>query len=687
MSDSASRSFGVAQAPEIPLTTTPQFTYSLSLQDANSDGVTYLTVNENATLTLILSNPGNPVTLNSLTLNVSLGNNATDLAAPGDVTPVLPSENWTANGLTFTPPGGSISVAQELTFEFKIIVNGTPGGTPVSVTEVTEKGTAGVSFPAVAKMPASFQLTGLSASPTQVNLGDTVTLTWTGTPNQAYTITWTNGPAGGVSATSPSGGITSYPFPNFQPTSTPVVFIVAATVQGATVSANTAVNVNLPEIQGFSQPQPYYSSATRVTLTWKTLNADHCQVWADGAPVDANAPANSPEGGYIVNPQPTAPVTRYVLYAYSGSTSSLGQSVEVRFVWTTGGSINGVDSSDGLSMLLSKDGKTLYVRGKILIIVDTQTMSASVTSSDHFIVGGNSCALTPPLLSLRQSMLALIDADSTLLFELNSGDSMSSIGLCSLMAANPGSGPVPLNLSEDSLQEYTVRSVAVSPKGDTLWVAIFYYFSTTPNPNTVVYNYSIPSYQFREATTVNGQAYWMQPSADGSTLLVQASSGISIIQNNFAVPAGSLYGDSGVFVMSPDGNSIYGGSNNGTGRVVIAQYSLPGPGPKPINEYVLFDPPPGGVQWGLTSMGSEPTGSIFAVLVVSGLNTPTDSGVGNGLNVFILPPGSSEATLFYYSGSANNEAITMAVVSDALGEKLYLSTADQVVQFVKNTLS
>ncbi len=337
--------------------------YALQLSQGTQTSLTYLNVGQSATLTVVVSNAGAPVDVTNLVFDLSpFGNAASDLAGSADdITPLAPS-GWKVDPATsfgFTPVSGSISIGTSpVTFTLQVNVNAVAGIARVAITEVSSAGTAHPAPIPITKMPPSFVLANLSASPELVEPGGTVTLSWSATPGQLYTVGF---PGGTDTVTPPSGGTASWISPPVQTAYASVTYTVSASTQvsGQTLSAevSTTVQVDVPQVVSFDQPPACYS--TPATLHWQTVNADYCVLYANGSVVDQHAPANPGENGYPVYPK--AHVTAYQLHAFHKKYSVSSQTVYVTlYNWAYERTFTPGFLGYEASLALTTDGRVLY---------------------------------------------------------------------------------------------------------------------------------------------------------------------------------------------------------------------------------------------------------------------------------------------------------------------------------------
>lgn len=671
----------------MPAPASPLLSYSLLCSVGDSDGVTYVNVGQPATLTLVVSNAGAPVTLDSLTLAFSLGTDGTDLAASaGNVTVVLPSAQWTAawsaNGLTLTPPGGSMVVGTTtgLTFDFQVsAVNSIVGTTQIDVTETASDQTAYVAPFAIPMLPAGFVLTDLVATPAQISPGGVVTLTWSGTPGQVYAINYFGGPAAGVSVVAPSGGIVVWTSPPVGTSASSATFVVSATVQSTTVQASVSVLISAPQILTFPQPDPFYGASA--TLVWTTVNATSCQLWANGSPVDLNAPANSPAGGYVI--QPTLQTTTYELFACQGSIVSAPQSVVVdAHFWAPSGSVAFPDPAVYFTLALTADGSTLFSAGEQITQFSTAPLAVTSTNFPGFIDldGINDLA---------------VRSDGKWVFGSQSGVQSESPQVSpspSIIVYAPSSpGTSSWVTSNGNIILGTL--IALSPDNATLYTG-FYNNHAATNASFLALdltNMGIPNSQVAIAGKIpwwgdtpaalqvapNGDVYAVvQPDGGPAALLA-----LSFSQQGYT---GGCAVAANWFALSPDSQTIYLWAYNAdSSALTIAAIDKNNLSLPPRWQTTLFTPP-AGVTALPVGLATEPSGGIFALFAVTGLSARQGS-VGNGLNIFGLSPDSGAASLLYQNATIPAELASVPLVADATGANLYLAMGGQIVKFTQTT--
>ncbi len=129
-------------------------------------------------------------------INIPVGTSSGSLADPSNTITVISPSGWgfvsgsSNNDFIFTPSDGGDAIVNgddPLIFTFTITVNSVVGTAFVTFTENDDDGDD-VELP-VFKVPAQFYLKPFLADPTEVSLGGTSTLSWSGSPNYCYSIT------------------------------------------------------------------------------------------------------------------------------------------------------------------------------------------------------------------------------------------------------------------------------------------------------------------------------------------------------------------------------------------------------------------------------------------------------------------------------------------------------------------
>lgn len=293
--------------------------YGFTLSQNGERGVGFLTVDSPAKLEVEVSNPGQPLGVQSISFSFAFGPNATNLApSAGDVVAILPA-GWTDQGnFTYAPPAGWKIALDAVRFAFDIRkVNNAPGTTTVGVREVTDSGSGILNPPfSINKLPAWLVLRNLRAKDPLIQPGGTVTLMWTATKGQLYSIV---GP--GINTTYvPASDNALWQSSSVQTMAPTATFIVSATIQVEgnilTAQANATVQVDVPQIMSFRAPERPVIEGT-IPLQWRTSNTDSLKLIANGIATDV--PVNSPDPAYAAHPR--APRTDFQLRAKRGTTT------------------------------------------------------------------------------------------------------------------------------------------------------------------------------------------------------------------------------------------------------------------------------------------------------------------------------------------------------------------------------
>lgn len=508
--------------------------YGFSLSEGAQIGLTYLNAGAPGTITVIVSNPGDPVNLQSLTFSVSIGNQNTDLAsATGDIVVSYPAD-WTDDGnFSYTAPSGfMVDGTTQLQFSFAVQINPLPGTTTIGIKETTDSGTAFLTPPySLLKVPSSFTLANLTATPNEVARGTPVSLTWAATPGQLYTINYPDGPTN-FTPTSPLAAWMSPPIQTAQQSYT---FTVSASTQvgGQTVTLQLpiVVTVDNPQIVAFIQPTAPYMTPP-VTLNWQTSNSDHCQLFTNGILVDGNAPANPGTDGYTVHP--TVVATPYKLIAVKGTALSPSQEVDVIYAqWPEAAPVP--FNASQMAIAMSPSGSLLYVNtGSNLYSIDSVSFH-EVASAEVYDGAG---------------LRTVVSADGnwvyTFFLSENQGHYLTGLyryqgaGLAFSLALAAGNNSFAVDSDTDPIS-YLFYDFAILACHDILHIVAQYNFGDTAAAYGAVVNPDSTLVYFLRAADA-GIALWRYHIADNTADQVLTGMG----------------GATGVTPwISPDGNTLY----------------------------------------------------------------------------------------------------------------------------------
>lgn len=361
-----------------------QLRYGFVLTQNQERGVTFLNTDTAATLEVEVTNPNAPLLLESISFSFTFGANASCLAASaGDVTAVLPAGWKELGNFGYQAPDGFKIGLDALRFVFAIKkVSAAPGTTQIGVREVSSAGTAMLNPPvSINKLPPTFVLRALHATPTLVDPDGAVTLNWSATPGQSYQIV---GP-GVQDARVASGSLATYECAAVKTTAPTATFIVSATLQvdGAilTAQANVTVQMNVPQLMSFNTPERPVSEGA-IPLQWRTSNTDSVQLIANGVPT--TVPLNSPDPAY--HAYPAGPVTDFQLRLKRGRTTVDSATRTVLFYrWSTVKQLT-VGPGEARVTAFSPDSTRMYVVGTYAIrlyeiasayVVKTQPLDSS----------------------------------------------------------------------------------------------------------------------------------------------------------------------------------------------------------------------------------------------------------------------------------------------------------------------
>ncbi len=642
--------------------TQPHLRYALQLSQGETTNLTYVNAGQAATLTIVVSNPGPPVTVSSFVFSLGpFGNNAADLAgSASDVKPVL-SKEWKRIGdtaFTVQPAvGGSFLVGTTpLTFVFDVSVNASAGTSQLAIAETTEHGTAHVAPIYITKMPSAFVLAHVSATPMLVEPNASVTLQWEGTPGQVYVVGFPGGTNTVVPTPDGAAAWVSPPVHTAFPTASYTISASTPTSSGVVSAAVSAtVQVNIPQIVSFTQPEAFYSLP--VKLHWQTVNADYCVVFADGAPVNRHAPANPGADGFAVYPR--SHTTLYQIRAYRGENYVTSPAIDVTvYNWAFEQSIQ-MDYSVNTCLALTSGGGVLYYatgsgyqpRYNVAAI---NTRSMTRVTESNFQDGG----MVPGQNGTGAGGLVL-SRDGTKLF------ASTATGLTVL--ALPGLNGAPNTA-------YGVGGpLASSPDGSVLYMIASDHILvvSTDGFNPVVSSNALGFYTYSPTIAI---------SPDGATLY------LSTATQQYSTPVGQLYTvdtttwtvkpvarvATGPIALTPDGSTLYTGIWTQDNKLMLQALSVP--------EFTvmwsvsLYDAPPGETPT-ILGMATDPSGGLFFALRHHIRNTIDDSNT-----LYFVDPRTN--TLRQMGEQVQrNEGQYLGIVVDPAGQYAYYADGFQIFQY------
>jgi hypothetical protein len=281
-------------------------------------------------ISLVVSNgTSNPIYCTKIQITLPLGDLAQDLSPADDAASVHPVASpltkWkfdppTASGVLTAHPTKP-EYAEITTDGISLQINNISMNQQVGTFELdlveTSYAQGGTSQPhngsfQIPKFPYGFMVSNFTASSPEVNEGDTVTLTWTGSEGATYTIRYDQEPW------QPTTG-RSWISPALYTTT---VFMLHAEVSegGETVAMDLPplpVTVAAPQVlQFYSTPSPIDYQEV-VTLHWRAVNADGVYFVAGQTPAESLAPVSDPNNPKTIQPQYGV---AYQLQAYKNTT-------------------------------------------------------------------------------------------------------------------------------------------------------------------------------------------------------------------------------------------------------------------------------------------------------------------------------------------------------------------------------
>ncbi|HTD32843.1 MAG TPA: hypothetical protein VK665_04210, partial [Candidatus Elarobacter sp.] len=418
-----------------------------------------LRVATSATLTLVISNGTRQiVTVESITVTLPVGTTAKTLTSSpnGIATPPTPGWDVVQNGGSFTltpqTPGAAKVGAPGLVFVFaNVAVNDQPGTCTVTIVESASspsqpKRARDASF-ALSKFPVSFDVSALTLTPTQIDPGGSVALTWYGSP-ATYTLSYN--PSGafpvvvGVGNTGPyvATNLTKAPSITF---TLQAMLTVPGQDQPLVIQRQATVDVSVaaPVITAFTGTlSGGGTSPAQLTLTWSVEGTGlHCLI--SGSPYEI-----APSGSTTV---PSATIPQSDSYTLTATNVSGSDSAALSVRWAA--STKTIPLPDApRNIALSNDGSRAYVCGV-----------ASLTALDM-------ATLAPVATPARYpSELAFVNVspDGTLLYLTSRrGKTVTVLDAATLA---PDGAPIAISVQPEAFGVVAPRA-ALSPDGSRLFI-------------------------------------------------------------------------------------------------------------------------------------------------------------------------------------------------------------------------
>jgi dipeptidyl aminopeptidase/acylaminoacyl peptidase len=305
-----------------------------------------LQAGSSATLTLVVSNGGREaVTCTSITVTIPVGTNAKDLVADASGVVSEPPSGWTCaqngNQLVLTPQTSSAAeiAGGGLAFVFSgLALNAEPGTSAIAIGELASSPSNGEAERDttldVTKFPAAFAVSALTATPTEVSSGGSVTLMWNGSA-ATYTLWYDpNGEGQRSIAVQKTGPYAVSGLTN----AAGVTFTLTATVtvpgQDTPLTAVRQVTVSVslapPAIAAFTGT--LRNAGTRrpvLTLRWAVTGVEYCFIEIDG--VQQTLPAAS---SMTIAPTPSTPLAAAYTLSATNASGSVSSTLSVE--WAPG---------------------------------------------------------------------------------------------------------------------------------------------------------------------------------------------------------------------------------------------------------------------------------------------------------------------------------------------------------------
>jgi YVTN family beta-propeller protein len=505
-----------------------------------------------ATLTLVISNGTRQiVTVESITVTLPVGTTAKTLTASpnGIATPPTPGWDVAQSGGSFTLTPQTAGAAQVgaagLVFVFaNVDVNDQPGTCTVTIVEVASSpsqpnGARNASF-ALAKFPVTFNVSQLTLTPTQIDPGDSVALTWFGSP-ATYTLSYN--PSGAFPVVVGVGNAGPYVATNL--TKAPsITFTLQAmlTVPGQDQplvmqrQATVDVSVPAPVITMFTGTLTggTGTSPAQLTLTWSVEGTGlRCRL--SGSPYEV-----APSGSTTV---PSATIPQRDSYTLTATNGSGSDSVTLTVRWAARTTTIPLPDAPR-NIALSNDGSRAYVCGaKSLTVLDVAALVPIGTPATY------------------PSELAFVNVspDGTLLYLTSrSGKTVTVLDAATLA---PDGAPIAISVQSQPFGVVAPRA-ALSPDGSRLFIPSGFAANTFSVVDTGARN--------EIATPYVGFPLWAAVTPDGARVYVTSAYGtvwvfdvttlhtvgepIPVAQLAFAIVAGP--GGTRVYALAGDVDQV-----------------------------------------------------------------------------------------------------------------------------------
>ncbi|MFO7567474.1 MAG: hypothetical protein R6X02_32825 [Enhygromyxa sp.] len=436
-----------------------------------------------ANMTLLVSNPtGQYITVNSITVTIPVGANASNLTAdPSSIRTGKP-EGWTIDSsggvFVLTPSPGNGTLGREgLSFAFNnIIPNDQVGTASVGIAEDTGQ-TADTSIP-VSKFPPQFSVSDFKATPPNVDPGGSTTLSWSGSEGASYAIAY-------GSTTVPNLGPKGPYVATELQSDTVFTLIVSSSSGGDPIESQLqlTVTVNRPQVFDFYADADIVYRGEGTALHWATSGVSSTELKENGVPLFSDGPAQSPAEGYAVTPRNSTTTYELVAKGSSGVDTREDRNVFAKTLQLQGvaplapGSF-GVAVADELAYIVNPTTGTLDV-----VAISSGALTAripvGVAPTGVALSGDRTRAYVT---NRSDDSISVIDTASNEVVQTITGVpspyGVAVLGATAYVANFDGGGVSIVSLEDGSVAgtlatDAAPTGVAASPDGTTLYVASY----------------------------------------------------------------------------------------------------------------------------------------------------------------------------------------------------------------------
>jgi hypothetical protein len=499
------------------------FTYTLTtVPDQVAAGATV-----QLTISVTDPAPANGTKLQSLTIEMPLGDGANQLCHQADMSPSTPS-GWTmkpntATGLVQFPykadgNGATIPDGQSIQFVFTgVNINNAPGTLDIDLTEnssVTRNAAASVPL---TKFPANWATTSFWVDPANISYGDSTTLNWSGPEGPSYSIQYTDPATNKPVNLTDLNNQGTYPGDqSLKPTLTTNFSLnLQQTINGQLFTWQLQKTVTVgdaqPQITSFTGVPNTTTSPRTINLSWTSVHTTYCEL---------NVTPGTQPSNY--NNFTAGPAVEYsltgVLVLQDGT--QLTDQQNRSLLWAPAGSLPG--NAEGLEygdvcLVMAPDNSRLYMAdGAVWVLTPNDDDSNPVQQSTNLYIAANERQYTWVTVSPDQTGSLLYVAvqiyqgrNYTTEIQVFSASSLTQIGAG---APLPGTANViGLAICTGSSGSYLVAAMSANP-GDSASVHVF---SITGDSST-------PLQAFGAPLNINN-LYALGTSPDGTRLLVLTS--------------------------------------------------------------------------------------------------------------------------------------------------------------------